>query len=167
MSSLAILVGVADYVHLTRLSCCPNDVEAINSLVIATNRFDAVHTVIDSDASTLKDTIRNLLKPDTQYQQVFFYFSGHGHSDGNDFYFCLKDFHDKRPNETGLSNRDLHSLLREASPDLVVKVVDACNSGSPLIKAGSDFLPQEKGGLKNVVQIASCLDSQTSLTGEP
>lgn len=139
----------------------------MHSLLTKTNRFDSIHKIIDYDAESLKDSLRDLLKPSVNFGQIFFYFSGHGHSDSEDFYFCMKDFNERRPNETGLSNRDLHALLREVSPDLVVKVIDACSSGALLVKSVGDLLPLEKGGLKNVVQIASCLDSQTSLTGDP
>ena len=111
--------------------------------------------------------MRAVLEPQPTASEIFFYFSGHGHSEDGEFFFCPKDFDPRRPNETGLSNAELHALLRETSPELVVKVVDACSSGALLVKSGGEFLPTDKGGLKNLVQIASCLDSQTSLTGEP
>jgi hypothetical protein len=49
----------------------------------------------------------------------------------------------------------------------VVKVIDACSSGVLLFKTDGSFLPTNKQGFKNVIQIASCLDSQSSLTGDP
>ena len=48
-----------------------------------------------------------------------------------------------------------------------MKVVDACYSGALLVKADGSFLPTSKNGFKNLIQIAACLDSQNSLTGEP
>ena len=80
-------------------------------------------------------------------------------------FISAPDFNYRRPNETGLANSELTALLRESSPELAVKVIDACISGALLVKSGGDFLPLEKGELKNLVQIASCLDSQTSLAG--
>ena len=47
-----------------------------------------------------------------------------------------------------------------------MKVIDACNSGSLLVK-GELINPQHMKGFKNLIQISSCLDSQTSLTGNP
>jgi len=47
-----------------------------------------------------------------------------------------------------------------------VKIIDACFSGSLLVK-GDMSSPQHKQGFKNLIQISSCLDSQTSLTGNP
>ena len=58
-------------------------------------------------------------------------------------------------------------LFRDVSPKLVVKVLDACSSGTLRIKSGENFLSVEKGAFSNFVQIASCLDSETSLTGDP
>jgi hypothetical protein len=48
-----------------------------------------------------------------------------------------------------------------------VTVIDACSSGSLLVKSDGSFLPVTKQGFKNLIQMASCLDSQNSLTGDP
>jgi len=45
--------------------------------------------------------------------------------------------------------------------------MDACNSGTALIKSEGGFLGSRKGELSNIIQIASCLNSQESLTGDP
>ncbi len=58
-------------------------------------------------------------------------------------------------------------MLRLANTDLVIKVVDACNSGTHLVKAEIGLTPQNKQGFKNLIQISSCLDTQSSLTGHP
>lgn len=167
MTSVAVVIGSADYTRLSPLPCCRKDVDAVVALVEGTGRFDAIHRLLDLEAADLKRELRAALEPVKEANEVFFYFSGHGHSEDGEFYFCPRDFDHRRPNETGLSNGELTALLRESSPELAVKVVDACSSGALLIKSGSQFLPAEKGGLKNLVQIASCLDSQTSLAGDP
>ena len=61
----------------------------------------------------------------------------------------------------------MHTLLRLADADLVVKVIDACNSGTLLVKADGTFQSTQKQGFKNLIQISSCRQSQNSLTGEP
>ena len=43
--------------------------------------------------------------------------------------------------------------------ELVVKVIDACSSGALLLKSDGSFLPSNKNGFKNLIQISSCLDS--------
>ncbi len=49
----------------------------------------------------------------------------------------------------------------------MIKVVDACNSGTHLVKAEIGLTPHNKQGFKNLIQISSCLDTQSSLTGHP
>jgi hypothetical protein len=66
-----------------------------------------------------------------------------------------------------LSNEELHTLLRPADAELVVKVFDACNSGALLVKADRPFWRTAKQGFRNLIQIASCLDSQNSWPGDP
>ena len=167
MAAIALVIASADYARLAPLECCRTDAEAIATLLAATGRFDDIYRFNDLDADALKAQLRAALEPVPAASEIFFYFSGHGHSEDGEFFFCPRDFDSRKPNATGLSNAELHALLRETSPELVVKVIDARSSGALLLKSGSDFLPQDKGGLKNLVQIASCLDSQTSLAGEP
>ena len=100
-------------------------------------------------------------------REIFFYFTGHGFQHDAEFFFCATNFDAKRPNETGLSNTELHTLLRSADAELVVKVIDACSSGILLLKSDGSFLPTSKQGFKNLIQFASCLNSQNSLTGNP
>jgi len=116
------------------------------ALLEATGRFNGIHTLLDLGGVDLKRELRSALEPVRNAAEVFFYFSGHGHSEGDEFYFCSSDFDPHRPNETGLSNTELTALLRESSPELAVQVVDACSSGALLIKSDMQFLPPEKGG---------------------
>jgi hypothetical protein len=115
----------------------------------------------------LKDTIRQVIDNNKPINELSFYFTGHGFQHEDKFFLCPADFNNKRPHVTGLSNTELHTLLRPADAELVVKVIDACYSGVLLVKSGDVFLPPAKNGFKNLIQIASCLDSQTSLTGHP
>jgi hypothetical protein len=49
----------------------------------------------------------------------------------------------------------------------VLKVIDACNSGTRLIKSEESLFRLPKDGFQGIIQIASCLHSQNSLTGDP
>ncbi|MBB5695165.1 caspase family protein [Muricoccus pecuniae] len=167
MSKLAILIGSAEYLYEAQLPCCTNDLAALTALIQATSKYDAVRAISNATADQMKAEIRSVLDEVKTVEEIFFYFSGHGFQMAGEFFFCPKDFDAKRPYETSLSNEELHTLFRGVSPQLVVKVIDACNSGTPLIKSADGFLPSPKGGLNHVIQIASCLDSQESLTGDP
>ena len=167
MANIALVIGNTEYQTLPDLDCCAADLEAIHELLKATERYDAIEIITNSDSFTLKERIRSTIDAHKSIGEIFFYFTGHGFQHNTDFFFCACNFDSKRPNETGLSNSELHTLLRSPDADLVVKVIDACNSGTLLVKANGEFLPIAKQGFKNVIQIASCLDSQNSLTGNP
>lgn len=167
MANIAILIGNTSYQTLGRLDCCSADVLAMRELLDATGKFEHIEVIVDRDSSSLKECIRTAVDSVARAAEVFFYFTGHGYQSEADFFYCATDFTAKRPNETGLSNAELHTLLRSPEAELVVKVIDACNSGTLLVKSDDFSVVTAKQGFKNLIQIASCLDSQNSLAGEP
>lgn len=166
MANAAILVGNSQYRHLNELACCRDDVSAMKELLEATEKYASIVVVENVDADELKSSMRAAIDGLANTDELLFYFTGHGHQQEDEFYYCATTFDSKRPNETGLSTSELHTLLRLAGANLVVKVVDACNSGTLLVKANSGII-QERHGFRNLIQISSCLDTQNSLTGEP
>jgi hypothetical protein len=167
MANVAILVGNTKYQALSPLNCCAEDLRAIKDLLDATAKFDAVEMILDAESAQLKDRIREKVDACESVDEIFFYFTGHGFQHEAEFFFCATNFDAKRPNETGLSNTELHTLLKSTEAKLVVKVVDACSSGTLLIKSDGSFIPLGKSGFNNLIQIASCLESQNSLAGDP
>lgn len=167
MENLAILIGNAEYENLGSLDCCRADLDAVKELLEATGKFANISVLFNHDSSQLKDSLRTLIDSHEYINEIFFYFTGHGYQHEADFFFCATNFDAKRPHETGLSNTELHSLLRSADAELVIKVIDACSSGTLLLKSDGVFLPNDQKGFKDLIQIASCLDSQSSLTGDP
>jgi len=167
MASTAFLIGNANYLFQPVLTCCLEDVAAMKALVEATGRYDSVHNLTDISADEMREALRDTFLPESLHREIFFYFSGHGARFGNEFYYCGVDFDPKRPNETGLSHADLHEILRPANPSLLVKIIDACFSGTPLIKADRQPLPLKGEGFSHVFQFSSSLDDQTSRAGEP
>lgn len=167
MSNVAILVGSSQYTSQQHLPCCIKDVEVIGALLELTGRYGAIHRVLDPDADTLKARLRSALKECALGGDIFFYFSGHGYTVDGEFYFCPRDFDASKPNHTGLSRSELLALMRDVEPKLVVNVIDACNSGSQMIKASGELFPRDKGSLNSLIQIASCQETETSLSGDP
>ncbi|WP_185928644.1 caspase domain-containing protein [Sphingomonas sp. IC081] len=167
MANIAIVIGNATYDNLGNLDCCEADVTAISELLEATGKYETIKSVVNADADAMKSAIRETLESHQDIEELLFYFSGHGVQRQSDFYFCAINFDKTKPNETGLSTTELHTLFRSGDPVTVVKVVDACNSGTTLIKSDESFIGVNKGDLSNIVQISSCLESQFSLTGSP
>lgn len=167
MSNTAILIGNTEYRNLANLACCRDDVLAIKELLEATEKYDDITVIENLEADPLKSQLRAAIDKTPSPSELFFYFTGHGYLYETEFFLCPINFDSKRPNETGLSTTELHTLLKLADANLVVKVIDACNSGTLLIKSDGAWIQQPKEGFKNVIQFASCLDSQNSFTGNP
>lgn len=167
MANIALLIGNTKYETLSGLPCCEADVLAVKELVEAAGKFESVEVILNRTSSQLKDHIRSAFDNHGSAGEIFFYFTGHGFANETDFFFCATNFDAKRPNETGLSHSDLLGLLRSLDAELVVKVIDACNSGTLLVKSDHSLFPTSKQGFKNLIQIASCLDSQNALAGNP
>ena len=167
MTNTAILVGNSQYQYLRALSCCHDDLMAMRELLEATAKYSEIEVIEDTEADELKSKMRAVITKNQSLGELFFYFTGHGWIGAEEFYYCATNFDSKRPNVTGLSTDELHTLLRQANADVVVKVIDACNSGTLLIKKDGDFLQQENHVFKNLIQISSCLESQNALTGKP
>lgn len=166
MTSTAILIGNANYLGQDSLPCCLEDVAAMKALIEATGRFEDVRGLVDLTGDAMREAIRHALPDDTPQNEVFLYFSGHGTQIAGDFYYCGTKFDSDRPNETGMSHTQLHDLLRAAEPKLLVKVIDACFSGTLLVKAERQPPPIPKEGFRHVLQFSSSLDDQTSFAGE-
>ena len=138
----------------------------MKELLELTEKYSDICIVEDSDADGLKSRVREAILHRTSTDELFLYFTGHGYQHETDFFLCASNFDAKRPNATGISTDELHEFLRLANANLVVKVIDACNSGTLLVKADSQFNPSQKQGFENLIQISSCRQDQSSLTGE-
>ena len=167
MKNLAVLLGNSDYDSLSNLPCCHHDIEAMRDLLRAADKYSDIVVIENERADTLKDQLRDALQGNSKLRELFFYFTGHGFVKQSDFFHCARDFDRKRPNETGLSLDDLHQLLRIPDASVVVKVIDACNSGTALVKTEDSPLSRDVKGFNTLIQISSCLESQSSLTGDP
>lgn len=167
MPNVAILVGNTSYRKMNALECCHEDVEAMAELLRATEKYDEITIIENAEADTLKSRIRTAVDSTQSPHELFFYFTGHGHQHETEFFFCATDFDSDRPNQTGLSISEFHTLLRPANAELVVQVVDACYSGTLMFKSDGTWISHEKAGFRNVIRFASCLESQQSLTGDP
>ena len=169
---IAIVLAVSTYDRSPNLPACVKDSAAVSSLVRETGRFDEVVVISDkAPAALTKERIRHLLrsKTGTPVEELFFYFSGHGGIIDDDFRFILSDFDEEHPNATAISNEELDGWARGLEPQLFVKIVDACNSGTQYIKDVS-VLPKSietgRAGFKHCYFLFSSLDSQSSFASD-
>lgn len=140
--NLAIIVGITDYRDVKmHLPACEKDVAVMQSLLQMGGRFDEVMAIPSNDAQSLKSNIASSIQrfQNDDIDHLLFYFTGHGEFIDDDFNYLLRDFDESRSAQTSLSNSELDGMLKSLSPAILIKVVDACYSGMPYIKDGSDF----------------------------
>lgn len=90
--NLAILIGNTDYRAMPKLECCRDDVCAINELLKATEKFEEVILIENADADSLKTQLRSALDRIKSPEELFLYFTGHGHVHEMEFYHCATNY---------------------------------------------------------------------------
>lgn len=149
MKNLAIIVGITNYEETSmHLPGCANDVAIIDLVLRSGGKFEEIITIASADSETLKSELANAINRFSQEDigDLLFYFTGHGDYIDEDFVYQLRDYDESRIAQTSLSNTELDGLLRSLSPNVLIKIVDACNSGMPYIKDGSsvpNYLAEE------------------------
>ncbi|MFK0689948.1 caspase family protein [Mesorhizobium sp. IMUNJ 23033] len=97
--------------------------------------------------------------------ELFFYFSGHGHYDGSEFYYILSDYNSNKLRQTSLENSELDNLFRSLKPEKTIKIVDACNSGVGYIKDADnvgEYVKSTKDNFKTCYFMFSTQNDQGS-----
>ena len=165
--NIAIIIGISKYKSESPLPACSLDAESMRRLLVATRKYDDIQLVNDqTSASHVKDALRQFF---AKYQnasgieEALIYFSGHGVY-SNDALLCCSDFDSNRPATTSISNSELDDLLRSVKPNVAVKIIDACQSGSPYIKDASAGFEKalSKSQLKAFICMASSRQDQSS-----
>lgn len=136
--NIAILLGQSEYNNIDNIPACKNDIAVLGSLIRATGKYDKVIVIDDKikKAAAAKIELSNAIKKykNSRISEVFLYFTGHGFFDGIEFYYIWKDFNKYKKNQTSLINSEIDDMVKQLSPQLYVKVVDACNSGIIFVK---------------------------------
>jgi hypothetical protein len=136
--NLAIIISVSEYTDIhNNLPGCKKDADCINSILNKTNKFDDILFINEKISSgKVKEKLTAFISEhkSKKIEELFFYFTGHGEFKNNEFYYLLSDFNPDKKNQTSLQNEEVDSLFRTLNPDLVVKIIDACQSGKAYIK---------------------------------
>jgi hypothetical protein len=135
--NIAVVIGVSKYINAENLPGSKNDAEAIFAILQKTQKFSHILCINNNESSArTKELITNFVLDNkaNQIEELFFYFSGHGDFLNEDFYFILSDFDSKKRKQSSLQNSEMDDLIRTLSPKLVIKIIDACQSGTAYIK---------------------------------
>src|ERR1700748_1885541 len=114
MANAAILIGNSEYRNLLHLDCCHEDLAAMKELLEAAEKYDTITVIEDADADSLKQQLRDAVDTVPSPNELFFYFTGHGHGHEGELFHCATNFDPALPNQTGLSTTELHTMLRPA-----------------------------------------------------
>jgi hypothetical protein len=139
---IALLVGISDYQNLTKLPPCDEDLSLMSELIRNTGKYDEVVVVDGSPKSDrAKEQISSFIRKyqNQEVDEFFFYYTGHGMRYLEDFLFLFADFNNSKIEQTSLSNSELDSMLKSLNPELAIKIVDACQSGTQYIKSNQDL----------------------------
>ncbi|AJI54401.1 caspase domain protein [Francisella philomiragia] len=171
---LAIIFGVSEYQNYTSLAACKNDAELVEKIFLKLGKFDDLCVLAGNikgfEAKQKLTEFVNKHK-DTSVDELVFYYTGHGARYDDDFFYIFSDFNEKRKEVTALRNSELDGLIRNLSPGLTVKVIDACYSGSTYIKSDDDIKPTleksaKENSLSNLYFLHSSSSEETSLAND-
>lgn len=170
---LAIIGGISDYLHQQKLDACGNDAATMRAFLDATKTYSDICFLGPATTGTAaKKAISEFVQKHrgSNVKELLFYFSGHGDRAEDDFFYALSDYKAEKRESSGLRNSELDSLIRNLAPELTVKIVDACYSGSTYIKSEDDIGPMvqksaKENQLKKLYFFHSSAADQTSIAG--
>lgn len=166
--NIAIILAVSEYQNTNGLPGCVLDGQLIKSLLDETGKYNEL-LFIDKETNSIKvkeklsDFITN--NQGKVFDEVFFYYTGHGDFRDNEFYYILSDFNRNHYRQTSLANSELDNLLRQLNPNLTIKIIDACHSGVTYIKDNDVFskhLDESKQRFNNCYFMFSSMSDQSS-----
>lgn len=136
--NVAIIIGVSKYSDAkNNLPGCQNDAEIVYNIISKTGKYEEILYISDgSTSSKLKDRVISFISDNKgkKIQEFLIYYTGHGEFYNDDFYYILSDFDPLKRKQTSLQNEEVDNLIKTLSPELVVKIIDACQSGKTYIK---------------------------------
>ena len=167
--NIAIVIGVSVYSdYKNNLPGCKNDATAINIILQKTGKFQKILYINENQSSAeTKELITNFILEfkGKEIDEFFFYYSGHGEFFNNEFYYVLSDFDSKKRNQSSLQNKEMDDLIKTLTPNLVIKVIDACQSGTTYIKESDSvnkYFNETTNTFKKCYFLNSSLNDQSS-----
>lgn len=171
--NLAIIIGVSEYENLQSLTACKNDAEIMYTLLnsIENKYMDILYIVENTNSVNVKNQLSNFIEKhcNSKINEIFFYYSGHGYYNGNEFFYLFSDYHFNNQYKASYTNTDLDKMLRNLKAELSIKVIDACNSEIQYIKSNKsikDFFKESENSFKDCYFMFSSRNYMSSLATE-
>lgn len=136
--NIGIVLGVSEYLDANNnLPGCQKDADIIKSILDKTSKYDDILYINEKLTSAqVKEKLTDFISnhKQSEIEEFIFYYTGHGEFHNDEFYFHLSDFTEEKRNQTSLQNGEIDNLIKTLKPILVVKIIDACQSGKSYIK---------------------------------
>lgn len=166
--NIAIILSVSEYQNTSCLPGCVLDGQLIKSLLDETSKYKEILFINqETDSIKVKEKLSIFITNNQAgvFDEVFFYYTGHGDFRDNEFYYILSDFDTNSYRQTSLCNSELDNFLRQLNPKLTIKIIDACHSGLTYIKDNDGFskhLDESKQRFNNCYFMFSSMSDQAS-----
>ncbi|EAH6868772.1 caspase family protein [Campylobacter lari] len=134
MKNIAILVGNSEYQNLSKLHLCREDISSMQNILNLSKKFE-IHIFENYQSEQLKSELSKIIRELEKFKinELLFYYTGHGLFKER-FYYLPINFTDKQFETTSLSNDELDNMLKSLDAEMVIKIIDACQSGQQYIK---------------------------------
>ena len=167
--NIAIVIGVSEYLDTqNNLPGCQKDAELIYNILNKTSKYSEILYLNEKQPSAkVKERITEFISNNTKNKidELVFYYTGHGEFNNDEFYFLLSDYAQEKRKQTSLQNEEVDNLVKTLKPELVVKIIDACQSGKAYIKeanAISKYFQKTQDRFNKCYFLNSSLKDQSS-----
>lgn len=167
--NIAIVIGVSEYSDpQNNLPGCKTDAEVIYTILNKTNKYDDIlylNELLSSAKTKEKLTDFISINKANKIDELVFYYTGHGEFTDDEFYYLLSDYTLDRKKQTTLQNEEIDNLIKTLKPELVIKIIDACQSGKTYIKeagAVSKYFQRTQERFNRCYFLNSSLNNQSS-----
>lgn len=174
MNNLAIVIASSEYQDARdNLPTVKNDFRLISHILQLSQKYTEVLKILDNkNSSEIKSLISTFINKykGSEVNEIFFYFSGHGirkaNKEGDELFLKLYNTTEDKILSSSLSNSEVDSYLRECNPNLAVKILDCCNSGTNYLKDSSSTLIKHfestKSKFKDLIFLSSSKENEPS-----
>ncbi|MEO8255462.1 MAG: caspase family protein [Flavobacterium sp.] len=171
--NIAIVISVSDYLDSdNNLPGCKKDGDLIYNILNKTGKYDDILYIHESFSSAeVKEKFTEFIASykGQNVEELFFYFTGHGEFNNEEFYYILSDYSGDKKKQTSLQNEEVDNLFKTLNPSLTIKVIDACQSGKSYIKesgALSKYFQKTINKYNNCYFFNSSLKDQSSFQSD-
>ena len=173
----AILIGIDDYQHLSKLQCCVADVNLMAAVLREHCGYEDDRIVMVTDKAedtrfrptrvNITDRISEVLKKVRPADSVIVLYTGHGSLINESGYLCPMDFNGSAAEATAVRIDDLRTMMQSCEAAQKVLFLDCCHSGASNGFAESAKNPKDFGTdfefAQGQITFSACRANQISL----